>query len=156
MRLVCIENESLLVYSKNHKVWASYWVPFQHRRRKNHPVGGFCPLSPPGLFIVKVLRFLKDSWWSHLKQKELRRHPEIFRRSRPQNCYQDEPENSKLSGCYIRPFQRNIFPYKKTGNQPLYINTQSSYPPTIIKHLPAAISRRISDISCNQETFDKA
>ena len=26
----------------------------------------------------------------------------------------------------------------------------------IIKHLPAAISRRISDILCNQEIFDKA
>ena len=44
----------------------------------------------------------------------------------------------------------------KTGNQPLYINTQSNHPPMIIKHLPGAISRRISDISSNQETFDKA
>ena len=47
-------------------------------------------------------------------------------------------------------------PNEKPGNQPLYINTQSNHPPTIIKHLPAAVSRRISDISFNRETFDKA
>ena len=126
-------------------------------QQKEKPACGRIPPSPPpGLFIVKFLRSLKDSWWSHLKQKELRGHPETFRGSRPQNCYRDEPENSKLSGCDIRPFQRNIFPFKKPGNQPLYIDTQSNYPPSIIKHLPAAISRRISDISCNQGTFDEA
>ena len=47
-------------------------------------------------------------------------------------------------------------PYTKPGNHPLCINTQSNHPPTIIKHLLAVISRRISDISCNQEIFDKA
>ena len=47
-------------------------------------------------------------------------------------------------------------PYKKPNDKPLYINTKSNHPPTIIKHLPAAISRRISDISCNEEVFEKA
>ena len=47
-------------------------------------------------------------------------------------------------------------PTKKTGNQLFYINTESNQPPTIIKHLPVAISRRISDVSCNQEIIDKA
>ena len=73
------------------------------------------------------------------------------------NCYQNELESGRFSRCDIRPFQRIIFPpYKKTGNQPLYTNTQSSHSLMIIKHLPAAISRRISDISCNQEIFDQA
>ena len=38
----------------------------------------------------------------------------------------------------------------------MYIHTQSNHPPSIIKNLPAAISRRISDISCDEETFKKA
>ena len=46
--------------------------------------------------------------------------------------------------------------YRKPNDEPLYINTKSNHPPTIIKQLPAAINRRISDISCNKETFDKA
>ena len=48
------------------------------------------------------------------------------------------------------------FPYRKPNNKPLYINTNSNHPPTITKHLPTAINRRISDISCNKEEFDKA
>ena len=53
MGLICIQNSSLLIYSKyiSHKVWASYCLPFQHSGGKNQPVGGF----PPGLFRVKLL-----------------------------------------------------------------------------------------------------
>ena len=51
MGLSCIQNSSLLVYSKSQKVSASYCLPFQHSRGKNQPVGGFRP--PPGLFRVK-------------------------------------------------------------------------------------------------------
>ena len=46
--------------------------------------------------------------------------------------------------------------YRKDNNQLLYINKQSSHPPTITKKLPSMISRRISDISCKKEYFDKA
>ena len=40
MGLVCIQNSSLLVYSKSQKVSASYCLAFQHSRGKNQPVGG--------------------------------------------------------------------------------------------------------------------
>ena len=46
--------------------------------------------------------------------------------------------------------------YRKHNNQLLYINKQSNHPPTITKQMPSMISRRISDISCNKEYFDKA
>ena len=47
-------------------------------------------------------------------------------------------------------------PFRKPNDHPLYINTKSNHPPTITKHLPAAISRRVSEISCNKEVFEKA
>ena len=47
-------------------------------------------------------------------------------------------------------------PYRKPNDEPLYMNTKSNHPPTIIRQLPAAINRRISDILCNKEEFDKA
>eukprot|EP00795_Rhopilema_esculentum_P006594 gene6594-biopygen8103 len=47
-------------------------------------------------------------------------------------------------------------PYRKPNDQPLYINTKSNHPPNIIKHLPGAINRRITDISCNESEFNKA
>ena len=46
--------------------------------------------------------------------------------------------------------------YRKPNNETLYIDTNSNHPPTIIKHLPAAIGRRISDISSSKELFNKA
>ena len=57
--MVCIQNSSLLVYSKSQKVSASYYLPFQHSRGKNQPVCGFRP--PPGLFRVKV-KFFRHSY----------------------------------------------------------------------------------------------
>ena len=48
------------------------------------------------------------------------------------------------------------YPYRKPNNETLYIDTNSNHPPTIIKHLPAAIGRRISDIPLNKELFNKA
>ena len=50
----------------------------------------------------------------------------------------------------------SYYPYRKPNNRTLYIDTNSNHPPTIIKHLPAAIGRRISDISSNKELFNKA
>ena len=47
------------------------------------------------------------------------------------------------------------YPYRKPNNETLYIDSNSNHPPTIIKHLPAAIGRRISDISLNKELFNK-
>ena len=47
-------------------------------------------------------------------------------------------------------------PYRKPNNQPLYINVKSNHPPNIIKQLPDSINRRISDISCNEDEFNKA
>ena len=48
------------------------------------------------------------------------------------------------------------YPYRKPNNKTLYIDTNSNHPPTIIKHLPAAIGRQISDISSSKELFNEA
>ena len=49
-----------------------------------------------------------------------------------------------------------FFPYRKPNNIPLYINVKSNHPPSIIKDLPKMINKRLSDLSCNKEEFDKA
>ncbi len=45
------------------------------------------------------------------------------------------------------------YPFRKPNDHPLYINKESNHPPTIIKNLPASISRRVSDISYDEEIF---
>ena len=47
-------------------------------------------------------------------------------------------------------------PYRKPNDNPLYISTKSNHPSTIIKHLPAAINKRLSDISSNEAVFNKS
>ena len=49
----------------------------------------------------------------------------------------------------------NHFPFRKANHTPLYINAVSNHPPTIIKKLPKIINKKISDLSCNKEEFDK-
>ena len=50
---------------------------------------------------------------------------------------------------------KKYFPFRKANNTPLYINAFFNNPPTIIKQLPKMVSKRISDLSCNKEEFDK-
>lgn len=46
--------------------------------------------------------------------------------------------------------------FQKPNIDPLYINAKSNHPPTIIKHLPAAITGRLASLSCREEEFLKA
>ena len=47
-------------------------------------------------------------------------------------------------------------PYRKPNNDTRYINTKSNHPPSILKQIPAAISKRISINSSNKQIFQKA
>ena len=49
-----------------------------------------------------------------------------------------------------------FFIFKKSNNQPLYINAKSNNPPTIERDIPNMISKRLSDLSCNEEEYEKA
>ena len=46
-------------------------------------------------------------------------------------------------------------PYRKLSNEPIYINKQSNHPPNIIADIPKAISKRLTNISCNKNVFDR-
>ena len=52
---------------------------------------------------------------------------------------------------------KDIFrPYIKPNDRPLYINVHSNHPPPIIRQLPEAVNRRISQLSHNEEAFNNA
>ena len=44
----------------------------------------------------------------------------------------------------------------KPNNTPLYISKDSNHPPTIIKNIPAAVNKRLSNISANEQVFNEA
>ena len=46
-------------------------------------------------------------------------------------------------------------PYRKPDNQLVYISSCSNHPSTVIKQLPKSISKRLSDLSSNEEVFEK-
>ena len=49
-----------------------------------------------------------------------------------------------------------FFPFRKPSNVPLYINVISNHASTIIKDLSKMINKRLSELSCNKNEFDKA
>jgi len=51
---------------------------------------------------------------------------------------------------------KKYYPYRKPNSEPQYIHVQSNHPPNIIKQIPAMISKRLSNNSCNQSEFEKA
>ena len=44
-------------------------------------------------------------------------------------------------------------PYHKPGDQIRYIHTESNHPPNIIKHIPASIETRLSNLSSTEIIF---
>ena len=48
------------------------------------------------------------------------------------------------------------YPYRKPNDKPLYIDRLSNHPPSILRQLPAAISRRLTDISHDVDVFRDA
>ncbi len=47
-------------------------------------------------------------------------------------------------------------PYRKPNDDPLYINRHSNHPPSIIKHLPTSINKRISALSADEQIFHES
>ena len=47
-------------------------------------------------------------------------------------------------------------PFMKPNDTPLYINTKSNHPPSILRNIPLGVNRRLIKISANLEVFDEA
>ena len=47
-------------------------------------------------------------------------------------------------------------PFRKENNKPLYINAKSNHPSNIKNEIPNMIQNRISDLSCDEEAFNRA
>ena len=47
-------------------------------------------------------------------------------------------------------------PYTKPNNIPLYIHKKSNHPSQIIRNIPLFINKRLSEISCDEASFNKA
>ena len=47
-------------------------------------------------------------------------------------------------------------PFNKPNNKPLYVHHQSNHPPSIIRNIPEAINRRLSNISSDKDSFEAA
>ena len=47
-------------------------------------------------------------------------------------------------------------PWRKPNDEPLYRNKHSNHPPSVFRQLPKSISKRISEISSNEEMFKQS
>ena len=52
---------------------------------------------------------------------------------------------------------KNTFqPFKKPNDTPLYVNSKSNHPPSVIRNIPKGINKRLSTLSSNKEIFEAA
>ena len=47
-------------------------------------------------------------------------------------------------------------PFTKPNNTPQYVNRHSNHPPSILRNIPEAINKRLSNISSDKASFDSA
>ena len=47
-------------------------------------------------------------------------------------------------------------PYMKPGNTPQYVHRNSNHPPSILRSVPEAINKRLSNMSSDKNAFDSA
>ena len=48
------------------------------------------------------------------------------------------------------------YPFRKPNAKPSYVHIRSNHPPSILKNIPSAISRRLTDNSSDREAFSRA
>ena len=48
------------------------------------------------------------------------------------------------------------YPYNKPNNHSFNILAKSNHPPSIVKQLPKMVNKKISDLSCDENTFNSA
>ena len=48
------------------------------------------------------------------------------------------------------------YPYREPNDDPLYINSRSNHPPSILTQLPRSINNRLSRLSCDEAAFKTA
>ena len=67
-----------------------------------------------------------------------------------------EKEHVDFLDVTLNLTEEDYKPYKKPNDRPLYVNTMSNHPPTVIRQIPAGINSRLSAISSKEEHFDNA
>ena len=51
---------------------------------------------------------------------------------------------------------KKFSPYRKPGNDPLYVNIKSNHPSSVLRAIPEMITMRIRETSCDETTFNNA
>ena len=46
-------------------------------------------------------------------------------------------------------------PYAKPNNIPLYVHKESNHPPNILRNIPLSINKRLTEISSDEESFQR-
>ena len=47
-------------------------------------------------------------------------------------------------------------PYSKPNNTPLYVQSKSNHPPSVLRNIPLSINKRLTEISSDQDSFEQA
>ena len=103
-------------------------------------------------------------WW-HLPQHLVSKgHSSIFLQLHSYCFSFSAFSNFPISNIPVVNFHDTTFnlinviykPYRKPNDNPVYINKNSNHPPTVLRQLAKLITKRISDISSNEQMFKES
>ena len=65
-------------------------------------------------------------------------------------------DTNQIRVDYLDVQAGNYQPYTKPGTPTIYVNKSSDHPSHTFKQIPLVVLRRLSELSCNEEVFNKA
>ena len=123
-----------------------------------------------GLYILSELNKLKDlevglyrddgmavTRLSPRQTEQLKKKIcEVFRKQKLSISIEANKNEIDFLDVTLNLRENTFKPFRKPNDTPCYINTKSNHPPNILKNIPDAVNKRLSEISSSKAIFDDA
>jgi hypothetical protein len=80
----------------------------------------------------------------------------IFRKQKLEITIEANKEKVEFLDIYLDLDLDEYGPFRKPGDTPVYVHSQSNHPRKVLENIPFGVNKRLSRISSSKEIFDKA
>ena len=81
---------------------------------------------------------------------------EVFRKHKLEITIEANKKRVEFLDVYFDLEKEEYGPYRKPGDNPIYVDSGSNHPRSVLKNIPVGIGKRLSRISSSREIFENA
>ena len=81
---------------------------------------------------------------------------EVFRKHKLEITIEANKKRVEFLDVYFDLEKEEFGPYRKPGDNPVYVSSESNHPRSILNNIPVGINKRLCRISASKDIFDKA